>query len=178
MSYIKAKTLARVDVKTLLKFLTLASVLLVVPFFFHGQWIVGPLVNAILIIALFLVGLRLALFLSCLPSLMALSGGLLPAILTPAVPFIIMSNMVLVLIIYWIYNASGKNMFSYWFSLFLAATLKFLFLFLSLKAIIVLFNLRIPGAAVKLLSYPQFYTALIGGVFAFIVIKSVNRFRI
>src|SRR3989339_550766 len=94
MLYTKEKVLTRVNMVVIVQFLGLAGLASVLPFYIHIQWITGPVINAILIIALFLLGIRSA-FLFCLvPSLMALSGGLLPPILAPIVPFIMIGNIV------------------------------------------------------------------------------------
>ncbi|MCD4762172.1 iron hydrogenase, partial [bacterium] len=88
MSNIKELTATKVNTRAIARFLALAGVASALPMFIHLQWLTGPLVNAILILALFLIGIRSALVLCMIPSLMALASGLLPAVLAPVVPFI------------------------------------------------------------------------------------------
>jgi len=97
MIYTEEQTMARVNVWAIAQFLGLAGVATLLPFFIHLQWITGPVINAILILILFLVGIRSALVVCLIPSLMALAGGLLPAILAPVIPFIMISNVIFVL---------------------------------------------------------------------------------
>ena len=57
MFNVKEKVMAQVNTRAIAQFLGLASVATILLFFIHLQWITGPLVNAILIILLFLVGM-------------------------------------------------------------------------------------------------------------------------
>src|SRR5680860_819998 len=104
MSILKENVLAEVNTKALINFLALAGTATILPFFIHVQLFTGPIINAIFVIALFLVGIRSALIICLIPSLMALSGGLIPAILAPVTPFIMISNAIFVLAIDWFYN--------------------------------------------------------------------------
>ena len=101
---IKEITLEKVNAQALTAFIGLAGIATALPFFIHLQWITGPIINAIFILVLFLVGIRSALVVALIPSLMALSGGLLPAILAPVVPFIMIGNAIYVLAIDRIYD--------------------------------------------------------------------------
>jgi len=160
------------NTKSIAQFLILASVAIFLPFFFHLQWISGPIVNAVLIIALFVVGIRGALVLALIPSLMALVGGLLPVILAPVIPFIMVSNVILILTIEFIYKLIKKETSGYWIALVIAATLKYLFLYSSVSIItkLVLKN-DIAIKVATMMSWPQFVTALFGGILAWLILK-------
>jgi hypothetical protein len=170
MENLKATT--TINTKSVAQFLILASVASFLPFFFHSQWISGPIVNAILIIALFVVGIRGALVLALIPSLMALAGGLLPVILAPVIPFIMVSNVILILTIEFIYKLMKKETSGYWMGLVIAAGLKYLFLYSSVNFIVKLvLKSDIAIKVITMMSWPQFVTALFGGILAWLLLK-------
>ena len=173
---IQNKTLEKVNIQSLTIFLSLAGIATVLPFLIHLQWLTGPIVNAILIIVLFLVGIRSAMVLCLVPSLMALSGGLLPAVLAPAVPFIMISNVILVLSVEWVYENMKNEQKGYWLGVLIGAGLKFLFLFTSVKLIGgLLLKPELTGKIAQMMSWPQFATALTGGMIAWAVLKWLKR---
>ncbi len=177
MILIKEKTLTRLNVAKITNLLVLSSIAIFVPYFFHQQWITGPLVNAILILTLFLAGIRSAVIVCLVPSLMALAGGLLPPILAPAVPFIMISNIILVFSVDFIYlNFRSNNNQNYWLGVLVGAFFKFLFLYASIN---IISRLLIKQELVKqiaiMMSWPQFATAITGGFIAFIILKRLRR---
>lgn len=176
MLNVKEKVAAQVNARAIGQFLGLASVATILPFFIHLQWITGPLVNAVLIILLFLVGIRSALAVSLIPSLMALAGGLLPAILAPIVPFIMISNVILVLSVDQLYNRVKDTAKGYWAGIAVGASLKFLFLYGSVSIIgKLLIKQELVFKVAQLFSWTQFATALTGGMIAWIVLKWLKR---
>lgn len=176
MEYLKEKILEGVNVRTMAQFLILASLAILLPFFVHLQWLTGPIVNAILIISLFLIGIRSAMVLAVIPSLMALAGGLLPAVLAPAVPFIMISNMIFVLAIDFIYSRSVNTNKGYWVGVVIGSLLKFSFLFLSVNFIAkLLIKQELVFKVAQMMSWPQLATALLGGVMAWAVLKGLKR---
>jgi riboflavin transporter len=176
MSYTKEQTLAEVNSKAIAQFLVLAGIATFIPFFVHIQWATGPMVNAILIIVLFLIGIRSALVLCLIPSLMALMGGLLPAVLAPVVPFIMISNVILVLSLDWLYRNIKDTNKGYWVGLGAGAFLKFIFLFMSVKSIgKLLIKQELTMKVAQMMSWTQLATALTGGMIAFIVLRWLKR---
>lgn len=174
---IKEQILGKVNVQALTQFIGLAGVALFLPFFIHLQWISGPIVNAILILILFLVGIRSAMVVALVPSLMALAGGLLPAVLAPAVPFIMISNALFVLIIDWFYNKIKDSNKGYSLGIILAAAVKFVFLFFSVSYIShLLIKQELAVKVAEMMSWPQFATAIIGGMIAWVILKWLKRF--
>jgi len=173
---INEQTLERLNVQALTEFIGLAGIAAVLPFFIHLQWISGPVVNAILILILFLVGVRSALVVALVPSLMALAGGLLPAVLAPAVPFIMISNAILVLCVDRFYGWQPDTA-GYWKGVLAGAILKFAFLYLSVGWITkLLIKQELAAAVAKMMSWPQLATAVLGGAIAFVVLKWLKRF--
>jgi len=177
MSILKEQALTEVNTKALTSFLALAGVATVLPFFIHVQLLTGPIINAIFVLALFLVGIRSALVICLIPSLMALSGGLLPAILAPVTPFIMIGNAIFVLVIDWFYNKAKDSNQGYWLGVILGAALKFAFLFLSVSFITrLLIKQELAVKVAQMMSWPQFATAVMGGLIAWIILKRLKRF--
>lgn len=176
MSYVKENVMARPNILVVARFLGLAIVATGLPFFIHIQWISGPIVNALLIVALFVVGIRTAFLLCLIPSLMALAGGLLPPVLAPVVPFIMISNVLFVFTIDYFYQKAKNADKGYWLGVCFGAGLKYLFLFLNVKLMASLVLRKDLAVAVTtMMSWPQLATALAGGVLAFVFLKWLKR---
>ena len=172
MQYLKEKTFEWVNTNSIAQFAGLASVAMFLPFILHVQWITGPIVNAVLILTLLKFGFRNAIAIAVVPSLMALSGGLLPIILAPVVPFIMIGNMILILCVDWCYRNFENKTKGYWAGVLLGASLKFLFLFFSVNIISgLLIQQELSLKIAQMMSWPQLYTALLGGVIAWAVWK-------
>ena len=77
---------------------TLVSGITLMAPFFQQQAITGIIVNAMLFVATALLGVRMAIVLAFLPSVIALSLGTLPAPLAPMIPYIMVSNVLLVFV--------------------------------------------------------------------------------
>jgi len=175
MQYLKEKAFERVNTNSIAQFAGLASVAMFLPYLIHIQWITGPIVNAILILTLLKFGFRNAIILATVPSLMALSGGLLPIVLAPVVPFIMIGNVILILCVDWAYNNFKDKKKGYWTGVIAGASLKFLFLFLSVNIISgLLIQQELAIKVAQMMSWPQLYTALLGGVIAWGVWKKVR----
>ncbi len=172
----KEKTIARVNARAIANFLGLAGVASILPFLIHLQWITGPIINAILILTLFIAGIRSALVLCLIPSLMALAGGLLPAILAPTVPFIMIGNVILILGVDWLYNNSKNELYGYWLGVIVGASLKFIFLFVSANFIAkLLVKQELAVKVAQMMSWPQLATAITGGMIAWMILKWLKR---
>ncbi|MEI7497979.1 MAG: ECF transporter S component [Candidatus Falkowbacteria bacterium] len=166
----------RVDTWAAARFITLAGLATGLPFVIHYQLLSGPIVNAILIILLFVVGIRSALLVALIPSLMALAGGLLPLPLAPAVPFIMISNVLFVLVIDYCYKRMKDPQQGYWTGVIVGAGAKFIFLFISVNLIVrIAANQALAPKVAQMMSWPQFATALAGGVIAWAVLRWLKR---
>ncbi len=176
MTYTTERALSLPKTTELAQFIALSSIALAMPFLIHLQWITGPIVNAILIITLFLLGVRAALFLCLIPSMMALAGGLLPAILAPAVPFIMLSNVLMVLGIDVIYANIRENNKAYFSGLFVGAFAKYVFLFIVIQPVAnLLIKQELAPKIAQIFGIAQLFTALTGGLLAFGVLKWLKR---
>lgn len=135
------------------------------------QPITGPLINAMLIITTTLVGHVSGLILGVMTPLFAVLRGELPPILAPMIPFIMISNMLLVTIYYLLkLTSTRKNpmrRIKVWLGLMLAAIAKFLFLTLAVKIMLpYIFGHQIPAPLAFMMTIPQLLTAVAGGVIA------------
>ena len=129
------------------------------------QAVTGPLVNAILFLAVILIGLREAVLIALLPSVVAVSVGLLPAVMIPMVPLIIIGNVILVVV----FNYFHKD---FWKGVLLAAYFKFLFLFASSIVVTNFFTTGVVAQqASVMMSWPQLATALAGGLIAYALLS-------
>jgi hypothetical protein len=175
--HLKEKAAAGVDVRGLTQFIALAGTATILPFFIHLQWITGPIVNAIFVLSLFILGIRSALLICLIPSLMALAGGLLPVVLAPAVPFIMIGNVIFVLTIEFFYSSIKNEFMGYWAGIFLGAALKFIFLFLSVSLISnLLIKQDLLVKVAQMMSWSQFFTAVSGGMIAWMFLVFLKRF--
>ncbi|MCF7906673.1 hypothetical protein K9K85_00040 [Patescibacteria group bacterium] len=147
------------------EFMTLLSITIVAPLF-HQQIITGSLVNAALFITTARLGKSWGILLATIPSLIALTTGLLPLALAPFIPYIMISNIILVIIFDFL-KKKNKEM-----AILGASFLKFAFLFICSSY---LFNLlwlgKISVPIVRMMSWPQLITALLGGILAIFFFK-------
>jgi hypothetical protein len=159
----KAKTISAIQFATLLGIATVAPL-------FHQQWVTGPIVNAMFLIAVALLGTQTAIMLALLPSTIALAVGLLPAILAPMVPFIIISNVIFIL---GFDSFRSKN---YWFGVVVGSILKFAFLWsTSFVVINLLLKKELASQVSAMMSWPQLVTALVGGVIAYLFLRVIKK---
>lgn len=164
-------SLPRLKEKTgVLVFTSLFAISIGAPMIVHSQFITGPLVNAILIIATIMFGPFSAVIIGLVPSTVALGSGLLPLPLAPMVPFIMLSNVLFVAMFDYARNKG------FGFAVVLAGFVKFVFLYAIVNF---LMNTLLQAPLVSKLSlmmgWTQFVTALAGGVIAFIVLKKIKK---
>lgn len=167
----RTKTLAinRERILSLAQFGILLSVALVAPFI-GQQAVTGTIVNATIFISTALLGIEAGILIGFIPSVISLSVGLLPAALAPMVPFIITGNAILAIVFHYF---KEKN---YWLGAFSASSLKFLFLLSSSSIFInLIFKKGVAGQAALMMSWPQLFTALSGGLAAYLFLKICKK---
>lgn len=136
---------------------------------FHQQMITGPVVNATLFLAAIILGAKRGIFVGLIPSVIALSVGTLPPVLAPAVPYIMISNAILIAVFSLLRN---KN---YWLAVVAASFLKFIFLFSTSSIVIsLLMKKELAGSVATMMSWPQLITALAGGFLAWMFLKKTQ----
>lgn len=173
---VEEEEMERVDSKTMAWFLGLSTTAMSVPLIVHLQPFSGPIINAVLILILFIVGIRSALVVALIPSLVALAGGLLPAILAPAVPFIMISNVIFIITIDWFYNTIVDPQRGYWTGVLIGAGLKFAFLLTSTSIVSgLLLKQELAPKVAQIMSWPQFATAVVGGAIAWMVLRWLKK---
>jgi hypothetical protein len=151
------------------QFSILMGLSIVLPLF-HSQYITGPIVNAVLFLSAILIGSTGAMFIAMIPSVIALSSGLLPIVLAPAVPFIMLGNAILIATFILLQKKS------FWLAAIAASLAKFIFLFGSSQLVVGLIAKKQAAiAAASMLSYPQLITALIGAILAWLILKGLKR---
>lgn len=161
--------LAIVKSKELQMSLLLSSLIFFIPAFVHQQLLTGPIINALLILSFLYLGKSRAFFLALIPSTVALSRGLLPMALAPMVPFIMISNC-----LYLEVFASLK--LNKYVNIFLASAAKAIFLFVISK--LLMEKILVAALASKIavmMSWPQFATALLGGILALLIDASLRK---
>lgn len=140
------------------------------PLLFKQQFIAGTIVNASLIVGVYLLGSRDGLLIGLIPSSFALATGLLPVALAPMIPFIIVGNAILVL------TFAYLSKFNFWAGIIIGGVLKFAFLYtMSTVVIGLLVNQQIASAVAQMMSWLQLVTALCGGILAFGIISFMRN---
>ena len=133
-----------------------------------SQFIVGPLVNACLLIAAAYTGLAGGAVVAVLSPFGAILTG--AAIPLPFAPFIAVGNFILVLLYVLLKKKQLAGIAS-------GAVLKFAFLWASILTFTSLMNIPAKKATLLIASFswPQLVTALIGGAIALVVIKALGK---
>jgi hypothetical protein len=143
------------------------------------QAITGPLVNALLLLAVETVGVGAAVLVGLSTPLSALANGVLPLPLMVMIPFIGIANAILSTV----YGAlKGRNR---GLALVAGAALKFVWLFgvtawLTAAPLQVAFGgttsaVKLPPTLVTMMQWPQLATALAGGLIALGAMEGVQR---
>ena len=149
-----------------IKFITrtgiLLAVALVVQMGGFPQPITGPLINTVLYLAALLVGSWGGIIIGVCTPVIAFMRGILPAPLGPMIPFIALGNGVLVIVFSLL---KGKNKI---FGIIIASLAKYLILFTAVSFIV-----DVPDKIAQIMSLPQLFTALSGGVIAMLAYKAL-----
>ncbi len=167
MAETKVQTLAKVNWQSISWFVGLMGIAIVLPRFIHNQFVTGPIVNATLFLGAYYLGNGNAILVGLVPSVTALSAGLLPMPLAPMVPFIMISNAILIVV----FNSIRKINFGA--GAIVSSLVKYLFLYITATFVISKFmtqNLA-SKASLIMMAWPQLVTALAGALIAFGVIK-------
>lgn len=130
------------------------------------QFVTGPLVNALLILAAAVVGPVSAVLIGLSTPLIAFAFGIMP--LAPAVPVIMLGNAALGLVFWYLTDRP-------YIGIILAATAKYGIMWLGVSYLLpALLNINLPPKVAATLTTPQLFTALGGGVLAVICLKALR----
>ncbi len=173
MENVRARVWGQVKVKDVAWFVGLMAVVAVLPHYVHNQFITGPIVNATLFIAAVVLGAGNAILIGLVPSVVALVSGLLPLPLAPMVPFIMISNAILIIVFSYIRKVN------FWGGVLGATLFKYAFLYLTSTIIVGLIsNHNIAAkAAATMMAWPQIVTAVVGGIIAYGALKVYKRYN-
>jgi hypothetical protein len=169
MDNVKTITLKKGIALEAAKFAILLSIAICAPLIKY-QPITGTIVNAVLFLSVIYLGARRAILIALIPSVFSLATGLLPAVLAPMVPFIMISNVTLILI----FDFFCRKNFG--FGAILAAVIKFVILAVSSNIILgLLMKKEIAWQVAAMMSWPQLLTAMGGALLAFLVIRVIKN---
>lgn len=143
-----------------------------------NQFIVGPLVNAVILTAVMIADMKYGILVGILTPVLAAITGQLNAPMIPFMPFIMIGNAILALVFGLLYRKNEK--FGSYIGIVLGSALKTLFLALSAKYLVAALKINIPEKVMpKLLgamSTPQLYSALAGGVVALLFYAAYKKY--
>jgi hypothetical protein len=145
------------------------------------QWATGPVVNALLFLAAGLFGSATAAALGCLTPLAGLIGGQLPSVLWPVAPCIAAANVLMVFVFAALRrrNAPSAAMGLTLAAVVFASTLKAAWLWIAVRALIpALIGHALPSPFVEAFVFPQWFTALAGGIAAAMLLPVLSRAKV
>ena len=155
-------------VLSVVQFILFVAIVAVAPLV-KQQFIVGPIVNAVLFISAATLGTASAIMIGLIPSVISISVGLLPAVLAPVIPFIMISNAVLVSV----FAILKKR--NFFLGVIVASIVKYLFLYATSSVVIgLLLKKAVASQVAQMMSWPQLVTALVGGLIAFLFLKATK----
>lgn len=165
MASVKTKSLAMAAVQ----FIALLGVAICAPAI-NVQLLTGTIVNATLFVAVALLGVPAAIMIGIIPSVVSASTGLLSVAILPMVPFIVLGNALLIVT----FSIFRKK--AYWKGVMIASVLKFAFLFGVSSFVIGYFvPSKVAEKIMLMMSWPQLYTAISGGVLAYAVLFAMKK---
>ena len=144
----------------------------------NNQFVTGSLVNLILIVAAVYAGLWSGIIVAVISPVLAFMLGI--AANPYLVPAIIIGNIVIVVLMHYTYKLAKNKEKAYWIYLIsgiiVSALAKFAVLFVVVRYIIK--GLIVPGLPAKIIavfSFPQLFTALMGGFLSIAIITALKR---
>lgn len=142
--------------------------------------VVGTLVNAIIISAVLITDLKFGILVGFSTPILAALTGQLAAPMMPFIPFIMAGNITLAVV----FGVFHKHIDKYgkYIGIAAGAVLKTLVLVISAKYLVVLLNINIPKPILAklavLMSYPQLFTAVAGGIVALLLYSVFNKYYV
>jgi riboflavin transporter len=141
-----------------------------------NQFLVGPLINAVLIVAAYYCGTWWGVAIGVLTPVTAFLLGQLNSAMAPFIPFIMLGNAIIVVFFGLLKNYKSWGKYG---GVMAGAVLKYAFLALSSTKLIhvlgISFNPKVEKALVNAMGSLQLITALIGGAIALMVIGVVKN---
>ena len=149
-----------------------------------GQLVTGSCVNAVLAVAVLVAGLGSGVTIALISPVLAYLLGIAPQILT--VPAIMVGNTVYVVLLHFLAGKNGKNLVMQVVAWLVAAAAKFATLYLIVVKVVcgVMAPSLLASGAMKepmlkalpaTFSWPQLFTALIGGAVALAIVPVIKK---
>lgn len=148
-----------------------------------GQFVTGSMVNLVLLVSVFIIGIYGGLTVAVLSPLLAFAAGIGPAFIQ-IIPFIALGNALFV-IVAWVISRkhmmriNAKDVLGASLGLLAASIAKFLFLWIGLvmTALPLISGIKEKQVAVigVAFSWPQLITALIGSMLAIVVVPLLKK---
>ncbi len=143
-----------------------------------NQFLVGPLVNSVLLLTAFICGTKWGGITGALTPIMALLVGQLASPMMPFIPFIMIGNILYVVV----FGLLKDKNFGLYIGILAGAFIKFIFLYLSATKLVYLFGLNLPEKILAKLAvsmgFTQFITAITGGIITVIIIKILKQRKV
>lgn len=153
-----------------LNFVLAMVLILTIGFIGHSQPIVGMLVNAVLVYTTLRIGLSSSIFIGLVPSILALSMGLILPSMVFMIPFIMFANALFVSIF------SFVKKYNDFLGVFVGSLFKFIFLYFISSYFLSRMSF---GNVENLISYTfgflQFATAFFGGSLGIIIYRVIHK---
>lgn len=155
----------RIQARDLTRAGLLLALALVIQMLKLPQYATGPSINAILLLAVPLVGGLAGAMIGLITPWVAVLTGIMAAPMAPFSPFIMIGNVLLSV------TFAALRRVNAWLAVAVAAVVKFVWLVASVRYLAALFHIKIPAPAVAMFQFPQLYTALAGGVVALLIMS-------
>jgi hypothetical protein len=143
-----------------------------------NQFLVGPIINAVLLLSVYICGVKWGVLTAVLTPILAWVVGQLAAPMAPFIPFIIIGNIIYVIL----FGAIKEKRYGIYIGIILGSFAKFLFLSLSASYLVRLLKIGIPikvlDKLVLSMGVPQLITALTGGIIAMVLIQILSKRKV
>jgi hypothetical protein len=147
------------------------------------QPITGPIVNMMLLLTTLIISPLAGCILGLVTPVVAGLRGQLPPLLLPMIPFIVLSNASLIFVFFlsrrfwatWLKDENVLLSVPAWIGLFSGAIVKFIILYHAVRFFLPFYlGKAIPDAIIAAMSLPQLITAIVGGLFAFLIYRMLQ----
>ncbi|WP_160680042.1 ECF transporter S component [Clostridium sp. C8-1-8] len=143
-----------------------------------NQFLVGPIINAVLLLSVYICGVKWGVLTAVLTPILAWLVGQLAAPMAPFIPFVIIGNIIYVML----FGAIREKRYGIYIGIILGSFAKFLFLSLSASHLVKLIKIGIPikvlDKLVLSMGVPQLITGLTGGIIAMVLIQILSKRKV
>lgn len=155
--------------RTLIHLGLLLAIALAIQSLHLPTFITGPVINAVLIVAVVFPGVLGSIVIGCITPLAAWVLGIINPIAAPVIPVIVAANATLGIIFYLLRERNN------YLAVIGAALGKYFVFYVSLNFLFGIFNIRFPAPMLAAFQIPQLLTALVGGIVGLGIIKQLEK---